>query len=185
MAWGCAQKAPGSLELCVAWKYKDGLLVFLTLWEANWRIGNLVMNIIINGDLQIVSESATDTVFTHLQKRVGGKAKSLGMFKWECSSLDFAIKWRRMRLQLPYLCLFWGKPFEERHETADETAATVMQGLGKVSCDQRGKHLQLCGQKRCERSCALCRCGKSSYKGQAVNIMSGRNEMCYQGHLCE
>lgn len=35
------------------------------------------------------------------------------------------------------------KPCEERHETAAEAAATVMQGLGKVSCDERGKHLQV------------------------------------------
>lgn len=125
-------------------------------------------------------------VFIHLQRKMGDKAKSLtGMFKWECSSLDFAMKWRRMRLQLQYLCLFWGQPCEERHETADETAATVMQGLGKVSCDERGKQLQLCGQERCERSCALCKCRKSPHKGQAVNFISGRNGMWHQGHLCE
>lgn len=126
------------------------------------------MNIIISGDLQIVSESATDIVFIHLQKKVGDKAKSLpGMFKWECSSLDFAIKWRRMRLQLQYLCLFWGKPFEERHETADETAATEMQGMGMVSCDERGKHLQLCGQKRAVRGAVhSANVGKALTKGK-------------------
>ena len=49
------------------------------------------------------------------------------------------------------LCLFWGKPLQEKHEPADGTAATVMQSLGKVSCDERWKHLQLHGQERFER----------------------------------
>ena len=49
------------------------------------------------------------------------------------------------------LCLFWGKPLQEKHEPSDETAATVMQGLGKASCDESWKHLQLRGQERFER----------------------------------
>lgn len=150
------------------------------MWESNWRTGNLELT-------DCVSESATDILFIHLQKRVSGKAKSpTGMFKWECSSLDFAIKWRRLRLQLQYLCLFWGKPFEERHETGDEAAATVMQGLGKVSCDERGKHLHLCGQERFERSCAstLQMCKKPSPRA-SCGFHVWRNGMWHQGYLCE
>lgn len=72
-----------------------------------------------------------------------------------------------MRLQLQYLCLFWGKPFEERHETADETAATEMQGMGMVSCDEREKHLQLCGQKRAVRGAVhFADVGKALTKGK-------------------
>lgn len=44
------------------------------------------MDLVINENLQIV--------FLNLPLMMGGKAKSLtGMFKWDCSSLDFAIKW--------------------------------------------------------------------------------------------
>lgn len=50
------------------------------------------------------------------------------------------------------LCLFWGKPLQEKHEPAAKTAATVIQGLGKVSCDERWKRLQLHGQERFETS---------------------------------
>lgn len=73
------------------------------------------------------------------------------------------------------LCLFWGKPLEEKHEPTDKTAATPMQGLGKVSWDERWKHLQLRGQERFERrhADAFQMCKKPSPRGR------------YGFHICE
>lgn len=76
------------------------------------------------------------------------------------------------------MCLFWGKPLQEKHEPADETAATVMQGLGEVSCDERQKHLHLRGAERFERCMlAFSERTKSPHKGDAMDFMSVRNTM--------
>lgn len=76
------------------------------------------------------------------------------------------------------MCLFWAEPLQEKHEPADETAAAVMQGLGEVNCDERWKHLQVCGAERFERCMLAFSKGiKSPHKGEAVDFMSVRNTM--------
>lgn len=144
------------------------------------------MDIIINGNLQIVFLNLPLILCSSIFKRrwMGGKAKSLtGVFKWECNSLDLAIKWRRVRLKLQYLCLFWGKPFEERHKTADEAAASDARS-GKGEWWWEGEAPAV---KRGLRGAvlALSKCAKSPHKGQAVDFMSGRNRLWHQSHLCE
>lgn len=143
------------------------------------------MNIIISGDLLIVSESATDTVFIHLQKKVGDKAKSLtGMFKWECSSLDFAIKENEAPTAIPVSVLgqtIWRKAWNSWWDSSNRDAR-----YGNGELWWKGEAPAVMWLKEsCERSCALCRCGKSPHKGQAVNFITGRNGMWHQGHLCE
>lgn len=61
MAWGCAEEAPWSLELCVAWKCKDDLLFFFYLVMGklkNWKSNSGYYNELGLGDS--LSQSATD-----------------------------------------------------------------------------------------------------------------------------